>query len=151
MARFIFKMENILQVKEKLEDQAKAEYGLELMKLREEEEKKLQMESRKLGYEAKLTIALQSYLDLRNIRRLENAVEVLKFQIKLQEQVIKRQEEQVARAREKLNEAMKERKTYEKLKEKAFDVFRQELNAQEQKEIDELVSYRHRNGTESEG
>lgn len=150
MARFIFKMENILQVKEKLEDQAKAEYGLELMKLREEEEKKMQMEGRKLGYEGKLTIALQNYLDLRNIRRLENAVEVLKFQIKLQEEVIKRQEEQVAKAREKLNEAMKERKTYEKLKEKAFDVFRQELNAQEQKETDELVSYRHRNGTESE-
>lgn len=150
MAKFIFKMENILQVKTKLEDQAKAEYGMALMKLREEEEKKLQMEARKLGYEMKLTEALQDYLDLMNIRRLENAVEVIKFQIRMQEQVIRLQEERVAMAREKLNEAMIERKTYEKLKEKAFDVFRQELNAQEQKETDELVSYRHSNGTESE-
>lgn len=151
MARFIFKMENILQIKGKLEDQAKAEYGMELVKLREEEEKKLQLENRKLGYEEKLTIALQDYLDLRNIRRLENAIEVLKFQIKLQEQVIRLQEERVARAREKLDEAMKERKTYEKLKEKAFELFRQEVNAQEQKEIDELVSYRHTILAESEG
>ena len=36
MAKFIFKMESILSVKTKLEDQAKAEYGIETMKLREE-------------------------------------------------------------------------------------------------------------------
>ena len=39
MAKFIFKMESILSVKTKLEDQAKAEYGIETMKLREEEHK----------------------------------------------------------------------------------------------------------------
>ncbi|MDE6852716.1 MAG: hypothetical protein K2J67_09565 [Lachnospiraceae bacterium] len=55
MAKFIFKMDNILSIKEKLEDQAKAEYGMELMRLREEEEKKLHLEAKKLGYEAKLT------------------------------------------------------------------------------------------------
>mgnify|MGYP001066580457 CR=1 FL=1 len=30
MAKFVFKMQNILAVKEKLESQAKAEYGLEI-------------------------------------------------------------------------------------------------------------------------
>lgn len=38
---------------------------------------------------------------------------------------------------------MKERKTYEKLKERAFEEFKLELNAAEQKEVDELVSFRH--------
>lgn len=33
MAKFIFKMESILSVKEKLEEQAKAEYSIEMMKL----------------------------------------------------------------------------------------------------------------------
>ncbi len=150
MAKFVFKMENILLVKGKLEDQAKAEYGIEMVKLREEEEKKLWLEAKKLGYEEKLTQALQNFLNIRKIRRLEDSVEVLKFQIKMQEQVIEHQEARVAKAREKLDEAMKERKTYEKLKEKAFEIFRQELNAAEQKEIDELVSFRHGNGTESE-
>ena len=37
---------------------------------------------------------------------------------------------------------MVERKTYEKLKEKAFEEFKIEVNAQEKKEIDELVSYK---------
>ena len=47
---------------------------------------------------------------------------------------------------------MKERKTYEKLKEKAFEAFKQEVNAAEQKEVDELVSFRfgHGNVEESE-
>lgn len=36
-----------------------------------------------------------------------------------------------------------ERKIYEKLREKAFEEFKQELNAQEKKEIDELVSFNY--------
>lgn len=39
MAKFIFKLESILSIKTKLEDQAKAEYGMEVLKLREEEQK----------------------------------------------------------------------------------------------------------------
>ncbi len=46
-------------------------------------------------------------------------------------------------ARIKLENAMKERKTYEKLKENAFNAFLEELDHEEQMEINELVSYRH--------
>jgi len=60
--------------------------------------------------------------------------------------VIKQREKEVEVAREHLNEAMKERKTYEKLREKAFDEFKVEENKKEQKEIDELVSYRYGTG-----
>ncbi len=33
MAKFIFKLESILSIKTKLEDQAKAEYGMEVLNL----------------------------------------------------------------------------------------------------------------------
>ena len=46
---------------------------------------------------------------------------------------------------------MKERKTYEKLKEKAFEQFKIEIEAQERKEVDELVSFRFGAAKESEG
>ena len=52
-------------------------------------------------------------------------------------------EQQLQEAREKLAEAMKERKTFEKLREKAFQTFVEEENKKEQKEVDELVSYRY--------
>ena len=56
-----------------------------------------------------------------------------------------------SRGWEKLDNAMKERKTYEKLREKAFEQFKIEIEAQERKEIDELVSFRFGVAKESEG
>ena len=150
MAKFIFKMESILSVKTKLEDQAKAEYGIETMRLREEEHKLMLLENRKSGFEQQLFEAVSDRLVILSIKRLEDSVENLKFNIKLQIIVIRKQEERVAQARAKLDNAMKERKIYEKLKEKAFEEFKAEVNAQEQKEIDQLVSFRFRSAGESE-
>lgn len=150
MAKFIFKMESILSVKTKLEDQAKAEYGIETMKLREEEHKLKLLENRKSGFERQLFEAVSGRLVILSIKRLEDSVENLKYNIKLQIIVIRKQEERVAQARAKLDNAMKERKIYEKLKEKAFEEFKAEVNAQEQKEIDQLVSFRFRSAGESE-
>ncbi len=62
--------------------------------------------------------------------------------------VVMQREKEVEVAREHLNEAMKERKTFEKLREHAFEKFRLEENLREQKEVDELVSYRY--GTDSD-
>lgn len=143
-------MESILSVKTKLEDQAKAEYGIETMKLREEEHKLTLLENRKSGFEQQLFEAVSDRLVILSIKRLEDSVENLKYNIKLQIIVIRKQEERVAQARAKLDNAMKERKIYEKLKEKAFEEFKTEVNAQEQKEIDQLVSFRFRSAGESE-
>ena len=150
MAKFIFKMESILSVKTKLEDQAKAEYGIETMKLREEEHKLTLLENRKSGFEQQLFEAVSDRLVILSIKRLEDSVENLKYNIKLQIVVIRQQEGRVAKARAKLDNAMKERKIYEKLKEKAFEEFKAEINAAEQKEIDQLVSFRFRSAGESE-
>lgn len=150
MAKFIFKMENILSIKYKLEDQAKAEYGLEIAKLREEEEKLKRLEQRKEEYQMELTFRVQAQLNLQEIRNYENAVENMKYNMNLQKIVIRNQELRVEAAREKLDDAMKERKTYEKLKEKAFEAFKAEVEAQEQKEVDELVSFRFARRKESE-
>ena len=46
-------------------------------------------------------------------------------------------------ARVKMAEAVMERKTYDKLREKAFEEFRLEENRAEGKTIDELTSYVH--------
>lgn len=143
MAKFKFKLESILSIKIKLETQAKAEFGLEVAKLREEEEKLEVMRLRKEGFQMRLTDAVQNILFIRQIKDLENSVENVKYNMKLQRIVIRKQEQQVELAREKMNEAMKERKTYERLKEKAFEEFLKELEKAERKEVDELVSFRY--------
>ncbi len=150
MAKFIFKMESILSVKTKLEDQAKAEYGAEVAKLLEEEEKLAALEARKEKFQGLLHDAISGRLDILNIKRLEESVENIKYNINIQKAVIKAQEQRVAAAQAKLNAAMMERKIYEKLKEKAFEEFKLEINATEQKEINELVSFRFGAARESE-
>ena len=148
MAKFIFKMESILSVKEKLEEQAKAEYSIEIIKLRQEEEKLEELENRKNAYQTRLYEAVIDTLNISEIKILEDSVENIKYNIKLQLIVIANQQKNVDRAREKLDNAMKERKTYEKLKEKAFEEFKEQINAEEQKEINELVSFKFRTGSD---
>jgi flagellar FliJ protein len=144
-------MENILQIKGKLEEQAKAEYSIQVGILRQEETKLEQLKSRKDSMQQQLKEQICAVLDLMQIRQLENGVENIKYNMNLQKIVIKNQQQKVHQARKKLDHAMMERKTYEKLKENAFEEFKKEVNAEEQKEINELVSFRFGNSREREG
>ncbi len=151
MARFVFSMESILQIKLKLEDQAKAEYAVQMAELQREQGKLELLQKHKDEVQEQLRQQISAVLDLFRIRQLENGVENIKYNIRLQKVVVFNQQKKVSQAREKLNEAMKERKTYEKLKENAFEDFKKELNAEEQKEINELVSFRFGRKTGREG
>ena len=61
--------------------------------------------------------------------------------IEVQHEVVKKEESILEVKRQALEDAMKERKTQEKLKEKAFDEFKAELLMEESKQIDQLTSY----------
>ncbi|MBR6228254.1 MAG: flagellar export protein FliJ [Eubacterium sp.] len=143
MARFIFPLQNILNMKAKLEDQAKNEFAQANLRLRDAEEEEQRLRDREQNAEEHLRQALNESLDVLEIKKREDAVEILKVYVKEQHLVVIRCAREVEIAREKLNEAMKERKTFEKLREHAFEDFVKEQNLAEQKEIDELVSYRH--------
>lgn len=142
MAKFVFKMQNILEVKLKLEDQAKSAYATAIAALEVEKEKQRVLEKRKEDYEEQLAANMQEALQLIEICRLEDAVEIMKYRIREQIVAVRNADLQVKKAQKALQDAMVERKTYEKLKENAFEAFKQEINAQEKKEIDELVSYK---------
>jgi len=141
MAKFIFELQSVLQIKEKLETQEKMRYAAAQARLFEEERKLQELENKKLSYEARMRENMTSGLDVQTLSECNRGIEIMKDAIKLQLVEIKRAEKEVEIAQGRLNEAVKERKTYEKLRENAFEEFMQELNAQESKEIDELVSY----------
>ncbi len=146
MARFIFKMQNVLTVKEKLESQAKTAYGLAAAKLHLEEERLAVIIGRIVEREEWLAEELSTSLKVVKVRELQDGIDVLKFKKTEQEFVVEAAKEELEKAQEALNLAMQERKIYEKLKENAFDEFKKELVAEEQKEVDELVSFRFGNG-----
>lgn len=147
MARFIYRMQNILEVKEKLETQAKNEFAIANAKLNEEEEKLRILREKKAGYENDLRNLYGDSLDVFKINRTQEAIDNITYQIEEQIKNVKKAADEVDIAREKLTEAMLERKTHEKLKEKQFEQFLLDEAAKESKEIDELVSFRHGQAT----
>lgn len=134
-------MQSILNIKLKMEDQAKMQFAQAQARLNEEEEKLQKLKDRKSQYEAELKGLLQTILDLPKIEEMQNAVMRMEEFILEQKKEVDKAARIVEKAREKLTEVMMERKSHEKLKENAFEQFMQELNSAEGKEIDELTSY----------
>lgn len=141
MARFVYRMQNILNIKYKLEEQAKTEFMLANQKLQEEEKKLEQLQQRKEGYEEAVRQLLISTLQMDRIKENREAVVRMEEFIKVQLVCVEEAQRDVELKTAKLTQMMQERKVQEKLKEKAFEDFLQEENAKESKEIDELVSF----------
>lgn len=143
MKKFRYSMENLLQVKKKLEDQAKIAYGLARLRLTREEEKLEQMKLRKSGYENELRSLRSAKLDLLKLKQCEQAIDVMMMNIKQQATAVKNAAHRLEIARIRLSDAMVERKTQERLKEKAFEAYLLEFDAEERKEVDELNSFNY--------
>ncbi|MCR5106696.1 MAG: flagellar export protein FliJ [Lachnospiraceae bacterium] len=142
MAKFVYRMQNILNLKTKLETQAKNDFAVANGIVREEEEKLDRLYARRRDYEEHLKDLYTESLSVFDIRETANAIDIMDYQISLQRENLKRARAALELARNALQEAMQERQTQEKLRENAFEVFKEEVKAQESKEIDELVSYR---------
>ncbi len=145
MAKFVYRLQNVLDIKYKMEAQAKSAYANARQKLNDEQRKLEQMFIRKRQLEDGYRQQAQGSLNVRELMDARNAIDYHKEQMKEQIVNVKVAEKNFELARARLNDVMKDRKTHEKLRERAFDNFLLELNAQEKKEIDELVSYRFGN------
>ena len=142
MAKFVYRMQNILDIKNKLEVQARNSYAAARIKLSQEEEKLDRMFEQKKAYEENYRQQLSGNINILQINICKKAIELCKNQIKKQLVEVKVASLNLEAAQKRLGEVMKERKIQEKLREKAYEEFLQELNDQEKKEIDELVSFR---------
>lgn len=147
--KFVFKLNNILEIKTKLEEQEKINFSIAMDKLRQVTFKLQKVCERKQSYEDELKRILNNGSSVREIRQAEDGLEIMKMNVRIAELAVKSEEANVEKARERLNEAMRERKTYEKLKENAFEEFKKEFEIQEKKENDELVSYKYSTATQN--
>ncbi len=141
MAKFRYSMQSILNIKMKLETQAKQEFSAARAALDEEEEKLQALVDRKSGYEANRTVLLSGRLNLREIEENKAAILCMEDYIERQQMNVDTAERKLEEARERLTEVRMERKTHETLRDKAFEAFLMEEKKQESKEIDQLTSY----------
>lgn len=143
MKKFRYSMQSLLVMQQKLEDQAKAAYGAAKLRLNEEEEKLGLLQKKREEYVNEKRDMMTNRLDVPKLNQLQRAVEVTDDRIIRQKQNVKKAEIALRAAEERLLDAMTGRKTQERLKENAFEVYRQEMNIEEQKEIDERTGFRY--------
>ncbi|MCM1143231.1 MAG: flagellar export protein FliJ [Blautia sp.] len=141
MAKFVYRMQSILNIKNQMENQAKMELGQAQRRLLEEEERLGLLYDRKENYLEDGRKLRKDALKVQSLRDNEYALARMDEFIGIQKENVAKAEGKVEEAREKLQEVMKERKMQERLREKAFEQFMREENAKESKEIDELTSY----------
>lgn len=141
MAKFIFKLQSILDIKLKLESQAKIAYGQANAKLRQEESTLQGLIVQRTMYEKRAVELVSGTINIRDIRENRQSIDIMKSRIRAQMLVVQAAEKKLEAARQKLNEVMIERKTFEKLREKAFEEFKQEVAYEENQAVNELVSY----------
>lgn len=143
MARFIYRMQSILNIREKMEEQAKMDFAAARMRLDEEEEKLRALYVRREGYQEQGRILRKDALKVLEIMENRDAVATMDVFIADQNRQVELAGKALEEARYKLQIAMQESKTQERLREKAFEEFMREEKAREAKEVDELVSYTH--------
>ena len=116
MAKFIYRMQSILNIKNQMETQAKMELGQAQHRLMEEEEILGRLFDRKKYYlDEGRSIRLDS-LNVQSLRDNEYAIARMDEFIETQTENVRKAEKKVEEAREKLEEIMKERKGQEKLR-----------------------------------
>ena len=84
MAKFIYRMQNILDIKLKLESQAKIAYSQANAALREEEAKLLKLFERKNAYDNRAKELVEGKIDLLEIKKCRQAIESMKVLIRRQ-------------------------------------------------------------------
>lgn len=129
----------------KLEAQAKIAYGLANQKYLDEQKKLQEIILRRVSYEKILKESMMGTIDVREVTHARENVNTMKTLVRRQMMEVHKAELALEDARRALNEVIQERKTHEKLKEKAFEEFLAEEKAAEGKEIDQLVSYTYNN------
>ena len=141
MAKFVYRMQNILNIKQKLETQAQMAYSIANQRYLDEQKVLQQYLIRRVGYEKQFKEAVQGNLDLQEVAHARANVNDMKTIVRRQMMNVHTAEKEMEDARAALNEVMQERKMHEKLKEKAFEQFMKDENAAEGKAVDELTSY----------
>jgi len=105
MPRFRYRMQNILDIKLKLEEQAKNEYAQAQAVLSEEEQKKEALIGRLLDYEAKSRGLREDSLSIRDLKENQQAIETMKEFIERQQKVVDKARRELDIKRDALTEA----------------------------------------------
>ena len=140
MAKYNFKLEKVLNYKEKVEDLKKNEFAESSHKLNIEEEKLLYYNNYKESLLNKKRATNSASIG--QYKLYSSYIDDLSKKIKNQKKVVANAKEEFDKAKEELLVAMQERKSFEKLKEIQYEEYLLDMKKREEKLIDGIVTYK---------
>jgi flagellar FliJ protein len=146
MAKFSFRLQSVLNVKNQQEDNIKNELGKALRRLDNEKHKLTQLKSSLIDLEAQFNEKVKKS-DVYKLIKFNEYLSLITSKIKLQKENVNCAALNVDKVREELVKAVKERKILDKLKEKKKNEYFQEQKWFEQKTNDEIVSYNRKDSS----
>lgn len=142
MARFNYRMQSVLNIKQKTEGQVKMEFAAAQSELNKQLDVLDEYIRRKENYllEAEELRNAES-LKLQDILDNQYATAQMDVMIASQEKVVKEYEQRVERVRVRLARAIQERKMQETLRDRAYAEYLEEEKQEEAKENDQRTSF----------
>ena len=142
MARFVYRMQSVLNIKQKTEGQIKMEFAAAQAELNKQMDILENYFDRKDNYlrEAE-ELRNADKLQLQDILDNQYATAQMDVMIASQARVVKQHEEIVEKARIKLTKAIQERKMQETLRDRAYAEWLEEEKQEEAKENDQRTSF----------
>lgn len=141
MAKFKYKMQSILSIKEKLEGQAKVEFGTARRELDLELDRLLALQKERERYLNEGKKLREGSVKLRDINDNRNYIEKIEYLEEEQNKRIDNAKKKLEEKRIALTSVRQERMMQEKLRDKAFERFLEEENAAEALENDQHTSF----------
>lgn len=144
MAKFQFRLQNILRVKEKFEEQKRMELSNASQLLETEEKRLTQLITLRDKNNNLYREMVSDKITVKDIRDFGEINQYYSTVVIEQNITVTKANNQVESIRDELKEALIEKKMYEKLKENAYEEYYKEECREEQKHLDEIVSYKYR-------
>ncbi|NMA87259.1 MAG: flagellar export protein FliJ [Tissierellia bacterium] len=141
MMNFNFRLERVLNFKENMEEIKKAEYGSARQKLNKEEDKLENFNYHKNNIKDEKDL-LTAKTKAGNLAMYNDYILDLDKKIKVQKDVVNKTELELEKAKEEMINAVQEKKTFEKLKEKEYEKYLYQIKKTEEKQLDTIVNYR---------
>lgn len=145
MRRFTFRLQSVLNIKEKKLEDERLKLAEIISTLEAQKDIFLELNDKKENLEKELALALESSnLDIQIIVSEKNYLQRIEQDIKTQFEIIKKTQIELEEQQIAVNEAYKEVKVLEKLKEKQYKNFLFEYEQNQIKELDDITNSRRK-------
>ena len=140
---FKFKLASVLSLKEKVEESKKRELGVATLYKERLLHEKLQLIKNKEEALQGIKSHNNQFIDLQSMRAFNTYHTYMEHAIEMKNKEVQVAQKKIEEKREALLDAVKERKILENLKEIQNEVFMEEEKREEQRILDDIVTYKY--------